>query len=105
MALGRPTTQGVVPFGLIADGRVPLARPQRAPMTSPSRVSCAIEQVQPAALADSLSDWTSRPGPTYSRLADAIADAIAQGHLGLGSRLPSERQIDRSFVAIDEARE
>lgn len=93
MPLRRPTTQGVVPFGLIANGKVPLARPQRAPMPSPSRASRAIEQVDSAALADALSDWTTRPGPTYSRLADAIADAIAQGHLGLGSRLPSERAL------------
>ncbi len=50
-----------------------------------------VEQIAPEALGDALADWTMREGPTYVRLADAIAGAVAQGHLGLGSRLPSER--------------
>ncbi len=53
------------------------------------------ESVELGALGDALADWRSRPGPTYVRLADALADAIAQGHLGLGSRLPSERMLAR----------
>ena len=52
-----------------------------------------VVHVESATLADALSDWTTRPGPAYSRLAEAIAGAIAQGHLGLGSRLPSERAL------------
>lgn len=51
------------------------------------------ESVELGALGDALADWRSRPGPTYVRLAEALADAIAQGHLGLGSRLPSERML------------
>src|SRR5579875_1332541 len=51
------------------------------------------ESAELAALGDALADWRSRPGPTYARLAEALADAIAQGHLGLGSRLPSERML------------
>ena len=51
------------------------------------------EQVALGPLGDALTGWTTRNGPMYSRLADALADAIAQGHLGLGSRLPSERAL------------
>lgn len=53
------------------------------------------ESVELGVLGDALADWRSRPGPTYARLAEALADAIAQGHLGLGSRLPSERMLAR----------
>ena len=49
------------------------------------------EQITPTSFADALGNWTTREGPVYARLAEAIADAIAQGHLGLGTRLPSER--------------
>jgi DNA-binding transcriptional MocR family regulator len=56
----------------------------------PTRIT---EQIQLGTLADALGDWTAREGPTYTRLAGAIADAIAQGHLGLGTRLPSERAL------------
>jgi DNA-binding transcriptional MocR family regulator len=52
-----------------------------------------VEQIPPEVLGDALADWTMRTGHTYLRLADAIAAAIAQGHLGLGSRLPSERSL------------
>lgn len=52
-----------------------------------------VAQIEPETLGDALADWTMRPGPTYLRLADAIAAAVAQGHLGLGSRLPSERSL------------
>lgn len=45
------------------------------------------------ALAGSLSAWTLREGPLYVRLADAIADAVAQGVLGAGTRLPPERAL------------
>lgn len=52
-----------------------------------------VEPVELGPLGDALADWTTRKGPTYARLADALADAIAQGDLGLGSRLPSERAL------------
>lgn len=51
------------------------------------------ERAQLGTLGDGLADWTTRTGPTYARLADALAGAIAQGQLGLGSRLPSERAL------------
>lgn len=57
------------------------------------RIVRPTEQVALGPLSDALADWTRRSGPTYLRLADALADAIAQGHLGLGSRLPSERAL------------
>lgn len=53
------------------------------------------ENIELGTLGDALADWRTRPGPTYVRLAEAVADAIAQGHLGLGSRLPSERTLAR----------
>jgi DNA-binding transcriptional MocR family regulator len=40
-----------------------------------------------------LSAWTARTGPLYLRLADAITDAIAQGAVGAGTRLPPERAL------------
>ena len=49
------------------------------------------DEIELARLSAALGDWTARPGPAYLRLADALADAIAEGHLGLGSRLPAER--------------
>lgn len=50
-----------------------------------------VAEVTPGALAGSLSAWTLRAGPLYLRLADAIADAVAQGAVGAGTRLPPER--------------
>jgi DNA-binding transcriptional MocR family regulator len=74
------------------------ARPaaQRQPPTAATTgttTAWTTEPVAPGALADTLGHWTAREGPTYIRLAGAIADAIAQGHLGLGARLPSERTL------------
>jgi DNA-binding transcriptional MocR family regulator len=37
--------------------------------------------------------WTHRAGPRYARLAEAIADAVAQGLLTAGVRLPTERAL------------
>jgi DNA-binding transcriptional MocR family regulator len=40
-----------------------------------------------------LGAWTHRAGPRYARLAEAVADAIAQGLLVEGMRLPTERAL------------
>lgn len=40
-----------------------------------------------------LGAWTHRPGPRYARLAEAVGDAIAQGLLPAGARLPTERSL------------
>ncbi|MGA9856317.1 MAG: PLP-dependent aminotransferase family protein, partial [Solirubrobacteraceae bacterium] len=50
-------------------------------------------QLQVGPLADTLGDWTGRAGPTYLRLARAIGDAVAQGQLAPGWRLPAERAL------------
>lgn len=50
-------------------------------------------EIAPGVLAASLGAWTLRAGPLYLRLADAIADAVAQGALGGGARLPPERAL------------
>ncbi len=64
-----------------------------AEMTRGTRFSPMSEPIASSVFADALASWTTRPGPVYARLCDAIADAIAQGHLGLGTRLPSERAL------------
>ncbi|MEO1090334.1 MAG: PLP-dependent aminotransferase family protein [Pseudomonadota bacterium] len=38
-------------------------------------------------------DVAARPGPRYRALADAIADAIADGRLAVGTRLPPQREL------------
>ena len=48
--------------------------------------------VQSADLGAKLGDWSSRSGPIYARLADAIADCISYGVLG-AARLPAERDL------------
>ena len=40
-----------------------------------------------------LGDWSERGGPLYVRLAAALRDAIAQGSLPPGTRLPAERTL------------
>ncbi len=40
-----------------------------------------------------LGAWTHRSGPRYMRLAEAVSDAIAQGLLPTGARLPTERAL------------
>jgi len=53
-----------------------------------------------ADLAGALGAWTLRSGPLYARLADAIADAVAQGGLEPDARLPAERPLaDRLGVS------
>ena len=53
-----------------------------------------------ADLAGALGAWTLRSGPLYARLADAIADAVAQGGLEPAARLPAERPLaDRLGVS------
>jgi DNA-binding transcriptional MocR family regulator len=64
----------------------------------------------PAPLLDAISNWPAGDGPLYTRLATAIGDAIEDGRLPPGSRLPPERQlcmdlaVSRSTVAsaLDE---
>lgn len=63
-------------------------------------------------LIDVLGDWSARPGPLYVRLADAFRQAIIDGGVPSGARLPAERAlaellaISRSTVvaAYDELR-
>lgn len=52
--------------------------------------------VQSADLGTKLGDWTSRSGPLYVRLADAIADCLSYGVLG-SARLPAERELADYF--------
>ncbi|MEU3830485.1 PLP-dependent aminotransferase family protein [Streptomyces sp. NPDC029080] len=40
-----------------------------------------------------LGDWRTRPGPLARSLAAAVRDAVADGRLPVGTRLPSERQL------------
>jgi DNA-binding transcriptional MocR family regulator len=51
-----------------------------------------VEMIQSSALAEQMGDWTSRKGPLYARLAEAIADCVAYGLLG-PHRLPAERDL------------
>lgn len=44
-------------------------------------------------ISDALGDWRDRPGPSYRRLARALADAVRRGSLQAGARLPSERAL------------
>jgi DNA-binding transcriptional MocR family regulator len=44
-------------------------------------------------LSAAIGNWRARSGPTYLCLAAALADAAAQGHLTIGSRLPAERAL------------
>ena len=44
-------------------------------------------------LSAAIGNWRARTGPTYLCLAAALADAAAQGHLAIGSRLPAERAL------------
>ncbi|HWM03311.1 MAG TPA: PLP-dependent aminotransferase family protein [Actinophytocola sp.] len=47
--------------------------------------------VDPAELVELLGDWSSRDGPLYRRLADALRQVIADGAVGRDDRLPAER--------------
>lgn len=44
-----------------------------------------------------LGDWRARPGPLARTLAAAVRDAVADGRLPVGTRLPSERQLSRTL--------
>src|SRR4051795_13367601 len=45
------------------------------------------------ALVGGVGAWTSRSGPRYLRLAEAIGDLIARESLPAGCRLPAEREL------------
>ncbi|TVZ90186.1 PLP-dependent aminotransferase family protein [Streptomyces sp. BK340] len=42
-----------------------------------------------------LGDWSARPGPRARSLATAVREAVVDGRLPAGSRLPSERELAR----------
>jgi len=46
-------------------------------------------------LVDALSSWSTRPGVLHERLTTAIQDAVRQGSIYPGMRLPSERHLAR----------
>jgi DNA-binding transcriptional MocR family regulator len=66
-----------------------MVRPER----SEGRQQVNGAEITPRALTVSLSAWSLRSGPLYLRLADAIGDAIAQGAVSAGVRLPPERSL------------
>lgn len=45
-----------------------------------------------------LGPWSSRPGPLYRRLADALRAAIERGEIEVGRRLPPERALARQLA-------
>ncbi|WP_218579280.1 aminotransferase-like domain-containing protein [Phytohabitans houttuyneae] len=49
-------------------------------------------------LLEVLGDWADRPGPMYQRLSAAVRDAVAQGNLVAGDRLPSERDLAKALA-------
>ncbi|MCW3015933.1 MAG: transcriptional regulator, GntR family with aminotransferase domain [Solirubrobacterales bacterium] len=53
----------------------------------------AVQFVTDTEFTAALGAWTHRPGPRYARLAEAAGDAIAQGLLPAGTRLPTERSL------------
>jgi DNA-binding transcriptional MocR family regulator len=57
-----------------------------------TRSKYPIQVIQSSDLTQQLGDWTTRGGPLYARLADAIADCVAYGVL-TGGRLPAERDL------------
>ncbi|MEU6669592.1 PLP-dependent aminotransferase family protein [Streptomyces sp. NPDC046727] len=44
-----------------------------------------------------LGDWRTRPGPLARTLAAAVRDAVVDGRLPAGTRLPSERELARTL--------
>ncbi|WP_251096110.1 PLP-dependent aminotransferase family protein [Streptomyces sp. Caat 7-52] len=44
-----------------------------------------------------LGDWRARPGPLARTLAAAVRDAVVDGRLPVGTRLPSERELARTL--------
>jgi DNA-binding transcriptional MocR family regulator len=61
-----------------------------APTTA---VAARADRAGRAGLAALLGDWDAGAGPTYRRLARALAGAVERGALGPGARLPSERAL------------
>lgn len=49
-------------------------------------------------LLEVLGDWADRPGPMYQRLVAAIREAVAEGNLAAGERLPSERDLAKALA-------
>src|SRR5688572_19271658 len=59
-----------------------------------SRFKSQFERIglnMPTRLQSQLGQWSSRPGPLYRRLADALRDGIERGEIEAGERLPPER--------------
>jgi DNA-binding GntR family transcriptional regulator len=60
-----------------------------------------------------LGPWRTRPGPLAGALAGAVQDAVLEGRIPVGIRLPSEREIARVLqvsrgtvtVALDRLRD
>jgi DNA-binding transcriptional MocR family regulator len=52
----------------------------------------------PRSLVAQLGPWSSRPGPLYRRLADALRAAIERGEIEVGRRLPPERALARQLA-------
>lgn len=47
--------------------------------------------------AAALGAWRERPGPLARSLADAVREAVVDGRLPAGTRLPSERDLARAL--------
>lgn len=58
-----------------------------------------IETSETTAIVVALGRWSSRGGPLYRQLADAIREAIDRGELAVGTRLPAERTL-ASLLAV-----
>jgi DNA-binding transcriptional MocR family regulator len=52
----------------------------------------------PTRLRFQLGQWSSRPGPLYRRLADALRAGIERGEIEVGMRLPPERVLARQLA-------
>ena len=61
-------------------------------MVAANRSNYPVISVHPDELSSKMGDWTSRSGPLYARLADAIADCVSHGLLA-AERLPAEREL------------
>lgn len=62
-------------------------------MDQSSQGQSPVQFLPVADVASVLGAWTLRSGPRYARLAEAVADAIAQGVLPTGTRLPPDRAL------------
>jgi DNA-binding transcriptional MocR family regulator len=52
----------------------------------------------PKSVVAQLGPWSSRPGPLYRRLGDALRGAIERGEIEVGRRLPPERVLARQLA-------